>query len=226
MTVRNRLEVPFDGLLHLVDRQLVDVEGRLLGKVDDVELTRTDEGWTITALLTGPTALLSRLGGRLGDELTTKYVQLRPSEPHRVRPWRVTLDLVDHVDSAVHLRVERAQVLVRDRDADVRLGSLGGMTVLEPDGHHAGHVLDARFEPAPDGSLVLRSLLVGRGGPGSLLGYDRRREQGPWLVARLVRLWHRDTRVVDLRSADIEWDTGQVRLSEPLRSIGVPALSD
>lgn len=222
-SIGNRLQAPFDGLLHLVDRQLIDVEGRMLGKVDDVELTRTDQGWTITALLTGPAALLGRLGGRLGDELTTKYEQMRPSEPHRTRPWRLTVDLVDRVDSAVHLKVERDQVLERDRET-FRLGSLGGMTVVEPDGHRAGHVLDARFEPGQDESLVMRSLLVGRGGPGSLLGYDRRRDQGPWAVAALVRLWHRDTRVVDLASVVIDWNTGQVHLTEPLRSVGTRAL--
>jgi sporulation protein YlmC with PRC-barrel domain len=210
-------------MLHLLDRQLIDADGRMMGKVDDVELTRGDLGWTITALLTGPAALLGRLGGRLGNELTRMYEEMRPSEPHRTRPWRVTLDLVDHVDSAVHLRVKRDEVLERDREA-FRLGSLGGMTVLAPDGGQAGQVLDARFEPAADGSLVLRSLLVGRGGPGSLLGYDRRRDQGPWMVAAIVRLWHRDTRVVDVSSVVIEWNTGQVRLAEPLALAGTSAL--
>jgi sporulation protein YlmC with PRC-barrel domain len=221
--VGNRLQAPFDGLLHLVDRQLIDAEGRMLGKVDDVELIHADAGWTITALLTGPATLLGRLGGRLGDELTAKYEQMRPSEPHRTRPWRLPLDLVDHVDSAVHLKVKRDGVLERDREA-FRLGSLGGMIVLEPDGNQVGHVLDARFEPTQDGSLVMRSLLVGRGGPGSLLGYDRRRDQGPWVVAAVVRLWHRDTRVVDLASAVIQWNTGQVRLDSPLGTVGTRAI--
>jgi hypothetical protein len=133
------------------------------------------------------------------------------------------MDLVDHVDSAVHLKVKRDAVLERDRET-FRLGSLGGMTVVEPNGDQAGHVLDARFEPTRDGSLVMRSLLVGRGGPGSLLGYDRRRDQGPWVVAAVVRLWHRDTRVVDLASAVIQWNTGQVRLHERLESVGTRAI--
>ena len=45
----------------------------------------------------------------------------------------------------------------------------------------------------PDGAHVLRSLLVCRGGAGSLLGYERRADQGPWLVSRLLRWWHRNT---------------------------------
>jgi hypothetical protein len=64
-------------------------------------------------------------------------------------------------------------------------------------------VLDARFEATDDGDVVLRPLLVGLGGPGSLLGYHRRADQGPVRVRRTVRLWHRDTRVVDITSAQI-----------------------
>jgi len=32
----NKLEGTIDGALELLDRQLLDVEGRMLGKVDDV----------------------------------------------------------------------------------------------------------------------------------------------------------------------------------------------
>jgi sporulation protein YlmC with PRC-barrel domain len=219
----DRLQGRLDGLLHLMDRQLIDVDGLFLGKVDDIELTAGDEGITITALLTGASALLGRLGGRLGDELITKWGQARPAEPGRTRPWRLTMDLVERLDSAVHLKVRRDELLSRDGEG-LRLGSLAGMTVLEPDGDQAGHVLDARFEADPAGRLVLRSLLVGRGGPGSLLGYDRRREQGPRLLAALVRLWHRDTRVVEVDDADIDWTLDQVRLRHRLRDAGKRAL--
>jgi len=215
----DRLGGPFDALLHLMDRQLIDTDGRLLGKVDDIELTHTDAGLTITALLTGPAALLPRLGGRLADQLVTTWQQMRPSEPHRTWPWRIPMGRVDYVDSAVHLNVRRDDLLNRDTTS-FRLGSLAGMTVEEPDGRKVGQVLDARFEPNGDGALVLRSLLVGRGGPGSLLGYDRRADQGPLIVRRIIRLWHRDTRVVDIASAQILWNNEHVRLREPLRSIG------
>jgi sporulation protein YlmC with PRC-barrel domain len=220
--VFDRLGGPFDALLHLMDRQVIDAEGRFLGKVDDVELTQTDAGLTITALLTGPAALLGRLGGRLGDELLTKWEQMRPSEPRRTWPWRIPMDRVDYVDSAVHLDVRRDDLLERDRKG-FRLGTVAGMSVQEPDGREVGQVLDARFEPT-DGDLVLRSLLVGRGGPGSLLGYDRRADQGPVMVRRIVRLWHRDTRVVDITSAQILWNNEQVRLRGPLQSIGERAI--
>ncbi len=219
----DRLQGSIDGLLHLMDRQLIDVDGLFLGKVDDVELTAGDDGLAITALLTGAAALVGRLGGRLGDELITKWGQARPAEPHRTRPWRLSMELVDRLDSAVHLTVGRDEVLSRDGGEGLRLGSLAGMTVFEPDGDKAGRVLDARFEPRA-ARLVLRSLLVGRGGPGSLLGYDRRSEQGPRVLATLVRLWHRDTRVVDVDDADIDWTLEQVRLRERLEVAGKRAL--
>ena len=133
------------------------------------------------------------------------------------------MDRVDYVDSAVHLDVRRDDLLERDRKG-FRLGTVAGMSVQEPDGRQVGQVLDARFEPTDDGDLVLRSLLVGRGGPGSLLGYDRRADQGPVMVRRIVRLWHRDTRVVDITSSQILWNNEQVRLRGPLQSIGDRAI--
>lgn len=53
--------------LRLLDRQIVDTDGRLLAKVDDLEIERTDSGdLLVTAILVGPRALGARLGGRLG----------------------------------------------------------------------------------------------------------------------------------------------------------------
>jgi hypothetical protein len=51
--------------LELLDRQLRDRSGVLCGKVDDLELTRFDTGTLyVTAIITGPGALLRRLGRR------------------------------------------------------------------------------------------------------------------------------------------------------------------
>lgn len=215
----NRLEDRIDGLFHLMDRQLIDTEGRLLGKVDDVELTELDEGWTITALLTGPEAWLGRLGGGAANNLVAKWENLRPAEPNRTRPWRLPMDLVDRLDSAVHLDVRREGVLSRDTEG-FRLGTLAGMDVLDPEGRRVGAVIDARFEPAADGAQVLRSLLVGRGGAGSLLGYERRADQGPWLVSGILRWWHRNTKVVALADLTLGWNVGQVHLHDALERVG------
>jgi hypothetical protein len=44
------------------------------------------------------------------------------------------------------------------------------------------------------------------------------------MVRRIVRLWHRDRRVVDITSAQILWNNEQVRLRGALQSIGERAI--
>lgn len=219
--LQDRLLGRIDGQFHLMDRQLIDADGRLCGKVDDVELTHLDEGWTITALLTGPEAWLGRLGGGAGNGFVATWERLRPSEKNRTRPWRLPMDLVDRLDSAVHLDVRREDVLTRDTEG-FRLGDVAGMAVLDPDGRKVGKVIDARFEPAGDGAQVLRWLLVGRGGAGSLLGYERRADQGPWLVALLLRWWHRDTRIVAVEHLTLGWNAHQVHVDGAWESVSRP----
>jgi sporulation protein YlmC with PRC-barrel domain len=215
----NKLDTRIDGALELLDRQLLDVDGRMLGKVDDVELTQTDAGLTVTAVLTGPVALLHRLGGSLGNEMVNTYVLLRPSETNRSRPWRIVMSDVERLDSALHLSVKRDESVRRDIET-FRLGTLTGMDVIEPGGHRMGRVLDARFAPSADGRLVLEALVVGHGHPGSLLGYDRRQGMGPWAVRLIVGRLHRHTCVVDLAHVQILWNNHQVRLDAPLVEVG------
>jgi sporulation protein YlmC with PRC-barrel domain len=215
----NKLEGRIDGALELLDRQLLDVDGRMLGKVDDVELTQTEAGLTVTALLTGQVALLHRLGGALGNEAVAKYVLLRPSETNRSRPWRIPVDDVERLDSAVHLRIPRDESVLRDIET-FRLGTLTGMDVADDDGRRVGRVLDARFAPGADGRLVLEAVVVGRGHPGSLLGYDRREGMGPWAVRLVVSRLHRHTRAVDVEHVQVLWNNKEVRLDAPLSEIG------
>jgi hypothetical protein len=66
--------------LHLLDRQLVDRHERLVGKVDDVELSRDDRTGhlVVTALVSGRGALWRRLGApRLADW----FDRLPPARP-------------------------------------------------------------------------------------------------------------------------------------------------
>jgi sporulation protein YlmC with PRC-barrel domain len=221
--LENRLSGSIDGVLHLLDRQLLDCDGAFLGKVDDVELTPDETGrLVITALLTGPAALLDRFGGRLGRVLVERWGQMRVSEPSRTRPWRIDIVDVDRLDSAVHLRVRRDGVLRRDRE-EYRFGRLTGMDVIGPAGTRVGRVLDARFEPRATGRLALASLIVGHGRPGSLLGYDRRGERGPWLVRTAVLWMHRHSAIVGAEDTDISWDDGEVRLARaPEQPVGHP----
>jgi hypothetical protein len=121
---------------------------------------------------------------------------------------------VERLDSALHLSVRRDGVLRRDRE-ERRLSRLTGMDVLLPDGSRYGRVLDARFSPDEHGRMVLGSLIVGHGRPGSLLGYDRREAQGPRLVRALVRRIHRHTALASAEDADISWDDSVVRLHHP-----------
>nr|MBA3690092.1 hypothetical protein [Actinomycetota bacterium] len=56
-----------DAGLSLLDRQIIDVNDRFAGKVDDLELTAPQEGAPyVTAILAGPGSLSRRIGGRLG----------------------------------------------------------------------------------------------------------------------------------------------------------------
>lgn len=90
----------------LLDRQIVDRDGRPVGKVDDVELTYDEDGVPrVTGLLLGQQVLGERIGGALGRWMSA--VARRMSEPPDLPPIRIGFDLVDKVDSAVRLSVPR-----------------------------------------------------------------------------------------------------------------------
>lgn len=88
--------------LQLLDRQLVDRDGRLCGKVDDLELTEPDDAGRVyvSAILSGPGALLSRTGhDRLGGWLRRLAAVAFPAErgdPVRI-PFARVADIGDHV---------------------------------------------------------------------------------------------------------------------------------
>ena len=93
-----------DAALNLLDRQIIDPDGRLFGNVDDLELTERDDGrLVVTALLTGPGVLGPRLGGRLGHWTVAVWQRLRvDTDPE---PGRIDSADVSRIDSAVHLSV-------------------------------------------------------------------------------------------------------------------------
>jgi sporulation protein YlmC with PRC-barrel domain len=87
------------GALHLLDRQIVDVDGCMAGKVDDVELEPSADGETfhVVAILSGAGALGPRLGGRLGRFVAAVHGRLADERiPARV-PFGVVSDLGNHV---------------------------------------------------------------------------------------------------------------------------------
>jgi sporulation protein YlmC with PRC-barrel domain len=212
----NRLEGPLDGLLHLMDRQVIDSDGLLVCKCDDLELDQRDDGTlTVTALLVGPPVWVPRVSGWLGE----RWRRLGGAQSDRLRPYRIDLADIERVTQEIRLRHERDGVLQRqgsDRAAARRLvDDLLGADVLGPRDEHLGHVLDVRLRPSEDEHdpvLVLTDLLVGSGRPGSYLGYDRSEHQGPWLVRRIVRRLHRHSGMVATTDVEsIDWDSRRVR---------------
>src|SRR5438105_4705004 len=89
-------DADYDAVLQLLDRQIVDVRGMLVGKVDDVELVADPDGALVpTGLLCGTAALLPRVGDGFGDLLHLRWLQLAPADGERGRPGVVDLDLVE-----------------------------------------------------------------------------------------------------------------------------------
>jgi sporulation protein YlmC with PRC-barrel domain len=88
--------------LHLLDRQVVDHRtGRLLGKVDDVELDLDGPVPVVGALLSGPQALGGRFNGRLGRLIRAVHRRLHPA-PNPGPNWIPAARIVE-IDSAVHI---------------------------------------------------------------------------------------------------------------------------
>ncbi|MFG1660113.1 hypothetical protein ACGFIY_26600 [Micromonospora chersina] len=93
----------------LLDRQIVDVDGRLVGRVDDIAFAVDEEGYPyVDCLLTGQAALGLRIGGRIGRILTAVADRFTDDPP--APPLRVLLTQVDRVDSVVRLRCPAADL--------------------------------------------------------------------------------------------------------------------
>ena len=99
-----------DAGLHLLDRQLVDKDGRLAGKVDDLELELPSGGGppTVTAILAGPGALSRRIGGRFGAWLEAVANRLRDGDDDH--PARIPFAVVKQIGSAIDLSVAKAEL--------------------------------------------------------------------------------------------------------------------
>jgi hypothetical protein len=123
-----------DAGLHLLDRQLRDKDGKLAGKVDDLEFTLPEGGGPpqVTAILAGPGALAGRLDGRLGTWLEAVANRLRDSnEP---RPARIHFGVVKRIGSSVDLSVAKDQLETDWVEAWVR-------------DHLIGHIRGAQHAP-------------------------------------------------------------------------------
>jgi sporulation protein YlmC with PRC-barrel domain len=97
--------------LKLMDRQVVDRDGRLVCKVDDLELQPGPDGVpVVTAILVGPRALGPRLGGRLGRWVTALASRFADSPGDD--PLRIPFGAVTDVHSAVDVDRSRDELAV------------------------------------------------------------------------------------------------------------------
>jgi sporulation protein YlmC with PRC-barrel domain len=96
-----------DAGLELLDRQMIDINGRMAGNVDDLELTFPPDGGapSVTAILAGPGALARRIGGRIGDAIARIHERLQESGIEG--PARISFGAVTSVKSDVRLAVSR-----------------------------------------------------------------------------------------------------------------------
>ena len=110
--------------LQLLDRQIVDREGRLAGKVDDVELTTPDEGGPpiVTALVSGRGALARRLGGPVGR---LAAVLARRLDPEQGDPGRIPLRDVSEIDNHVTVGRNADELTVYTAERAIREGIIG-----------------------------------------------------------------------------------------------------
>lgn len=94
-----------------------------------------------------------------------------------------------------------------------RLNDILGMRIRFADGRDGDRVLDLRLSPSqrvtgPLAELAVEGVIAGKARPGTLFGYDRNREQGPWPIRTIVRALHRHTGYVSWHHVDrIDWDT-------------------
>jgi sporulation protein YlmC with PRC-barrel domain len=104
-----------------------------------------------------------------------------------------------------------------------RLDHLLGAAVQGADGRVLGRVNDVRLSrtgrgPGGLGELQVVGLVVSDRHAGSMLGYDRRPAQGPWLVRVVVRFLHRRAGYVPWeRVVGVDWEevgTGSVVRTE------------
>lgn len=227
MRIGNRLEGDWiDAMLHLLDRQVVDVDGRMVCNVDDLEISLDDGGGTpaVTRILTGPAALLPRMSGRTGHWLRRRWISLGVERAHRDVPFAISLDRIRHLGSAVELDVRREGLLDLQPPAPPgvtfkRMGELVGMKVEHADGRKLGAVLDVRLTAVP-GRYEFGHLVIGPGHPGSMLGYDRGDFRGPWLVKTIVERLHRNVGLLSWDAVEhVDWEDGGVRVTEEPRRI-------
>ncbi len=102
--------------LHLLDRQVVDRDGAMVCKVDDLEFQPNADGEpVVTAILAGPAALGPRVGGALGRWMVSVQERLRPSDQDG--PARIAVALVTEVGSDIRLSARAVELRTHQTEA-------------------------------------------------------------------------------------------------------------
>src|SRR3954447_1614738 len=100
----------------LLDRQIVTVEGRPFGNVDDLELDLQDpRAPVVSALLTGQIALAARFRGRRAVWIRAIGQRLRASDDKG--PRRIDIRLVQSAGATITLTVPHGDVPPADLEA-------------------------------------------------------------------------------------------------------------
>lgn len=122
-----------DIYLQLLDRQVLDRDGRLVCKVDDLELQPGPDGVpVVTAILVGPRALGPRLGGRPGRWMNALASRLAATPGDD--PPRIPFGAVTAVHSAVDVDRTRDELAVDPLEGWVERHIIGRL----PGSGHAG----------------------------------------------------------------------------------------
>jgi hypothetical protein len=98
-------------VLELLDRQLVARDGRLVGKVDDVEFELPDDPAAlphVSALVSGVGALAAQIGGATGRALAA--AEQRLAADRNRHPSRIDLALVTDIGSGIELAVDHDEL--------------------------------------------------------------------------------------------------------------------
>jgi hypothetical protein len=98
-------------VLELLDRQLVDRDGNLAGKVDDLEFELPDEPDglpRVSAILSGLGALANNIGGDVGHWLAS--TERRLTEARDRHPSRIEISSVQDIRSAITIAADSAEL--------------------------------------------------------------------------------------------------------------------
>jgi sporulation protein YlmC with PRC-barrel domain len=108
-----------DAAFQLLDRQIIDVDGRMAGKVDDLDLEFSGGPQSpprVVAIMSGPGALAPRVAGRLGSWIGALYGRVA-DEPE---PLEISFGVVKRINNHVELALPRDDLRIMGLEEWVR----------------------------------------------------------------------------------------------------------